>query len=52
VRVADESRAYYLIGYYPASSRRDGRFQRIEVGVQGKGFSVRSRRGYYAPGPE
>jgi VWFA-related protein len=50
VRVADESRAYYLIGYYPANRRRDGRFRKIDVHIEGAGLKVRARKGYYAPG--
>lgn len=50
VRIADESRSYYLIGYNPSDSRRDGRFRKIQVKVVGrKGLQVRARKGYYAP---
>ncbi|HVQ28339.1 MAG TPA: VWA domain-containing protein, partial [Vicinamibacteria bacterium] len=47
-RIAQESRAYYLLGYSP-SVPRDGRFRKLDVKVRGKGQSVRARRGYYAP---
>ena len=47
-RIAQESRAYYLLGYSP-NVPRDGRFRKLEVKVRGKGQSVRARRGYYAP---
>jgi VWFA-related protein len=49
-RIAEESRSYYLIGYNPADSRRDGRFRKIRVKLVGrKGLQVRARKGYYAP---
>ena len=47
-RIAQEARAYYLLGYSPTVPR-DGRFRKLAVKVQGKGQSVRARRGYYAP---
>jgi VWFA-related protein len=49
-RIADESQAYYLLGYSPTNGRRDGRFRKIQVKVPGgKGYKVRARKGYYAP---
>jgi VWFA-related protein len=48
-RIADESRAYYLLGYTPQNTKRDGRFRKIEVKLKsGKGLTVRARKGYYA----
>ena len=49
-RIADESQAYYLLGYNPTNTRRDGRFRKIQVKVpSGKGYQIRARKGYYAP---
>jgi VWFA-related protein len=49
-RIADETRAYYLVGYNPANTARDGTFRRIQVKVRArKGLTVRARKGYYAP---
>jgi VWFA-related protein len=49
-RIADESQAYYLLGYNPTNTRRDGRFRKIQVKVPaGKGYQIRARKGYYAP---
>jgi VWFA-related protein len=49
-RIADETRAYYLIGYNPTNTARDGLFRKIQVKVPGrKGIQVRARAGYYAP---
>ena len=48
-RIADESRSYYLVGYTPRESRRDGRFHKIQVRVNRPGLTVRARKGYCAP---
>ena len=49
-RIADETRAYYLVGYNPTNTARDGAFRKIEVKVSGRrGLTVRARKGYYAP---
>jgi VWFA-related protein len=51
LRVSSESQTYYLLGYAPSNTARDGKFRRIEVRLtgSGKGRKVRARRGYYAP---
>jgi VWFA-related protein len=51
-QVFSDASAYYLIGYSPAHDRTDGRFHRIEVGVNRPGVHVTARRGYWAPPPE
>jgi VWFA-related protein len=52
-RIADESRMYYLIGYNPTNTARDGKFRKIQLklapGDNRKGLQVRARKGYYAP---
>jgi len=49
-RVSSESRTYYLLGYNPSDTRRDGKFRKIEVKLLSKqrGLKIRARRGYYA----
>jgi hypothetical protein len=50
-RIANETRAFYLLGYTPSNTARDGRFRKIEVKLKnGRGLTVRARRGYFAPG--
>jgi VWFA-related protein len=49
VRIANESRTFYLLGYSPGNVPRDGRFRKIEVRVKRKDAVVRARRGYFAP---
>jgi hypothetical protein len=49
-RISDESRTYYLLGYIPSTSARDGRFRKISVKLPGKkGLNIRARKGYFAP---
>jgi VWFA-related protein len=49
-RIADENSSYYLLGYNPTNTARDGAFRKISVKVPGrKGFEVKARKGYYAP---
>jgi len=48
VKIAAESRNYYLLGYSPTDTRRDGRFRKIEVIVNRPDVDVRARGGYYA----
>jgi VWFA-related protein len=48
-RIAQESQAYYLLGYNPTNTKPDGRFRKIEVKVARKGIELRARKGYYAP---
>jgi len=52
LQVSDESRVYYLLGYQPSNTLRDGKFRKIEVRLKAesiKGLKLRARRGYFAP---
>jgi VWFA-related protein len=44
--IADELRNQYLIGYYPTTSRRDGKYHKIKLELARKGVEVRARPGY------
>jgi VWFA-related protein len=49
-RIARETQDYYLLGYIPTNTARDGKFRKIQVKLKdGKGLVVRARKGYYAP---
>jgi hypothetical protein len=48
LRVVDEARAYYLLGYAPSNSKRDGKYHKIKVQVSRPGVVLRARKGYYA----
>lgn len=48
-RIVRENSSYYVLGYYPSNSRRDGRYRTLEVRVKRPGVQVRSRKGYVAP---
>lgn len=46
--IADELRNQYLIGYYSASIKRDGKYHKIKLELSRKGVEVRARPGYRA----
>jgi VWFA-related protein len=49
-RIANETQAYYLLGYIPSNTARDGKYRKIQVKLANpKGLQVRARKGYYAP---
>jgi VWFA-related protein len=49
-KIAAETEAYYLLGYIPTNTARDGKFRKIQVKLANpKGREIRARKGYYAP---
>jgi VWFA-related protein len=50
-RILEDNSSYYVLGYYPANEKRDGRFRNVQVKVLKPGLKVRARRGYAAPVP-
>ncbi len=47
--IQEELRSQYLVVYKPVSFVADGRYRTIDIEAPGKGFKVRTRKGYYAP---
>jgi VWFA-related protein len=45
-RIAQESRVYYLLGYYPPEGKSDRKWRKLKVEVTRPGLTVRARRGY------
>lgn len=51
-RAMDDTSHSYVLGYYPANERWDGRFRSIKVSTSRRGAAVRHRSGYYAHPPD
>ena len=49
LRVADELRHQYLLGYSPTNLERDGRWREIGVRTSRQGVTLSTRNGYFAP---
>jgi hypothetical protein len=48
-RIVAANSRYYVLGYYPPTHPRDGRFHKIEVRTKRPGLKVEARRGYASP---
>lgn len=48
-RIVQANSRYYVLGYYPPTHPRDGRFHKIQVRVKRPGLKVEARRGYASP---
>ena len=48
-RIVRANSTYYVLGYYPPTHPRDGRFHRIDVRVKRPGLTVLARKGYASP---
>jgi VWFA-related protein len=51
-KAVEDSRTYYLLGFYPSQKRWDGKFHVLKVLVNRPGVKATHRRGYYATDPE
>jgi VWFA-related protein len=47
--ISQELRSQYVLGYYPANTKRDGAFRKIKVEVSRPNVKILARKGYYAP---
>ncbi len=48
-RIVEANSRYYVLGYYPPTHPRDGRFHKIEVRTKRPGLRVMARKGYGSP---
>jgi VWFA-related protein len=48
----DEGSHYYTFSYSPTNKSYDGKFRKIKVNLEGKGYHLAYRRGYYAVDPD
>jgi VWFA-related protein len=48
-RIVQANSHYYVLGYYPPTHPRDGKFHNIQVRVKGPGLKVTARKGYASP---
>jgi VWFA-related protein len=48
-RIVSDNSSYYLLGYYPANDRRDGRTRKIDVRIRRSGAQVFARKDYIEP---
>ena len=46
IRILNELREQYVLGYYPDNKRNDGRWHRVKVRVEAADIHVRAPRGY------
>jgi Ca-activated chloride channel homolog len=49
-RIGEDLRAQYSLAYGPTNRRRDGTYRTIHIVPSHKGYTVRCRHGYFAPG--
>ncbi len=47
-KAVDDSRVSYLLGYYPANDKWDGRFRELSIKLALPGVHLRYKTGYYA----
>jgi hypothetical protein len=48
-RIVQSNSRYYVMGYYPPTHPRDGKFHKIQVRVKRPGLTVLARKGYASP---
>jgi len=50
-RISEDLRSQYSLAYRPTNARRDGTYRQIRIVTPNNRHTVRSRSGYFAPGP-
>ena len=50
--IFDENASYYLLGFQPSNTARDGKLRHLEVRVNRPGLEIRTRSGYEAERPD
>jgi Ca-activated chloride channel family protein len=48
-QIAQELRSQYSLGYFSLNTARDGKYRQIKITTRESAYSVKSRKGYYAP---
>jgi VWFA-related protein len=48
-QIAQELRSQYSLGYLSTNTARDGKFREIKIVPRNSSYTVRARKGYYAP---
>src|ERR1041385_8303474 len=48
-QIAEELRSQYSLGYMSLNTARDGKYRQIKITARESGYTVKARRGYYAP---
>ena len=48
-RITEELRSQYSLAYGPTNTRRDGTYRHIRIVASHRGYTIRTRTGYYAP---
>lgn len=48
LEVSSELRQQYSLGYYPTKTKKDGSYRSISVQLAKPGYTVRTRKGYWA----
>lgn len=49
--ISDELHHQHSLGYYPENRNWDGKFRKIQISAEERGFKVYARKGYYANPP-
>jgi len=48
-QIAQELRSQYSLGYVSLNTARDGKYRQLRITARDSGYTVKSRKGYYAP---